>query len=331
MLRKTNQKTCPELAEGFVIGVDGGGTKTVVALADLSGKILKTVKAGPSSPRNIGVGAAADNIAGAIREILNKKEIASTCIGLASVAEQPHFKREIIKELKKHREISKIFKGKVFVESDQLVAFKSGTDKKDGIILIAGTGCVSRGWKGGKEAKASGWGWLEDKGSAFWAGQLTFQKIMADLDGRGRKTLMTKKAFEEFKIKKVEDLISIVYSENQTRVVPKFAIICDMAARRGDKVAKEIMADSGIELAITANAVIKKLNFQKALPRRVRLGRKKFPLVLAGAMFKSNILLNTVKKEIRKIAPKTEFIRPKADPVVGAVKLALETMGKNHI
>ena len=67
-------------------------------------------------------------------------------------------------------------------------------------------------------------------------------------------------------------------------------------------------------LTLAVKTVIKKLNFQK----------EKFPLILVGSMFKSKIVLDTVKKEVRKIAPKTEFIRPKKEPAIGAIKLAIE-------
>ena len=46
----------------FVIGVDGGGTKTAVALADMEGKIISRARAGGARPRDIGIPAAAKNI-----------------------------------------------------------------------------------------------------------------------------------------------------------------------------------------------------------------------------------------------------------------------------
>jgi len=57
---------------------------------------------------------------------------------------------------------------------------------------------------------------------------------------------------------------------------------------------------------------------------------KKFPLVLIGSMFKSKLILDTMKKEIKKIAPRTKFIHPKKEPVVGAIKLAIEALGDGN-
>ena len=75
----------------FVIGVDGGGTKTTAAIAGSRGKILAFGKSGPSGPRNVGIKTAAGNIAKAIEKVLKKcgknKKVLSTYIGLAGVEE----------------------------------------------------------------------------------------------------------------------------------------------------------------------------------------------------------------------------------------------------
>ena len=82
-----------------VIGVEGGGTKTIAALATLEGKILKLAKTGPSSPRNIGIKKATDNIALVIKKVLKRdKKIISTFIGLPAVAEEFKVKKKEIKK-----------------------------------------------------------------------------------------------------------------------------------------------------------------------------------------------------------------------------------------
>lgn len=316
----------------YVIGVDGGGTKTVVALANLERRILKMGKSGPASPRNVGIKKAIENIIAAVNSLLpkNKKiKIASIFIGLPAVEEEFKSKiKEIKKAILRDNKISKRLIGQLTIDSDQLVAYRSGTDQKEGIVLIAGTGCVVHGWKGKKEYKVSGWGWLADEGSAFWIGQKVFQAILKDLDGRGTKTLLTDLVFRRFKIKphskfglrarkgKVNLLNQKIYSQNFIEALSSLSLICDLAARKGDKVAKNILIEAGKELSLSVRAVIKELNFFK----------KKFPLVLVGSVLKSKIILDKAKKEIKKIAPKIQFIIPKEKPVVGAVKLAIEAL-----
>lgn len=313
-----SKKTNPKLIEGYVIGVDGGGTKTIAALSDLNGKILYTGKANPSSPRNVGIKIAVKNITQAIKKTLKKKKqfkILVTFIGLPAVAEEYKTKKnKIKKELLKQKEISIIFKGKVVIGSDQIIAFRSGTDEKEGVLIIAGTGCVARGWSKNKDIHTSGWGWLADAGSAFWAGQQAYRAIMKELDGRGPKTLITESAFKKLGIKKDINTFNALIYKNPTKLIPLLSIACDLAAVKGDKAAEAILKEAGKNLALAAATVIKKL----------KLKNKKFPLVLVGGMFNSKIVFNTVIKEVKKIAPKAEFIRPKTEPVKGAVKLAIE-------
>ena len=311
-MRKENQK--------YLIGVDGGGTKTIAALADLKGKILRLVKTGPSSFIKVGLEETIFNITKGIEKLLNnnkKKQILSTFIGLAAIEEQKEMGKVIIENLRKQSAISRIFKGEVVIGSDQIIGFRSGTDQKDGLVLIAGTGSASHGWHGKKEATAGGGGWLNDEGSAFWVGQRAYQLVLKYLDGRGEKTLMKNLFFKKFKAKKIGDLKKKIYLEsNLIRNVSSLSLIVDKATQEKDRAAINLLVEAGQELSLAGKTVIKKLNLQK----------KKFPIVLIGSMFKSKIVLETVKKEIKKFAPKTEFIGPQKEPVIGAVKLALEQL-----
>lgn len=320
----------------YVIGVDGGGTKTVAAISNLKGKILKMARSGSSNPRNVGIKMAVENIREAVRKTLpkNKKiKILSIFIGLPAVEEEFRLEiKEIQKELLKQRIISRVLRGKVVIGSDQLIAFRTGTEKKEGIVLIAGTGCVAHGWKGEKEYKASGWGWLADEGSAFWIGQKVFQAVLKSLDGRGPKTLLKDFLFLEFKTKQgnLNLLNQKIYSSNFTplerrsfltgfiEAVSSLSLVCDRAAKKGDRLAKQILIEAGKELAPSVKTVVKKLNFSN----------EKFPLVLVGSLLKSKIILDTLKKEIKTFASRAELIIPEKEPVAGAVRLAIEELTK---
>jgi len=302
----------------YVVGVDGGGTKTVAALADLRGKILRKSRTGSANPRNVGLSVAVANVARAIKEILPKnKKILVTFLGLPTLEEEFKDKKAKIKrELLKYSEISSIFKGKVIIDSDQISGFRAGIEEKDGIFLNAGSGSVAHGWRGRKEAKVCGWGYLSEMGSAFWVGQEGLRAVWQNLDGRGPKTLITNLIFRNLKVKNKEDLIKKIYSKNPIEAVAPISILVNEAGKKNDKIAKDILIKAGQELALTAKTAIKKLSFQKT----------EFPVVLTGSMFNSKIISETVKKEIKKFAPQAKFILPKAEPVVGAVKMAMRNL-----
>ena len=90
-MKKNPLEICSQTKKGYVIGIDGGGTKTEVALANLQGKILVQVKSGPSNLRNLGVKRSVFNISQGIRKVLNKKrinEVLSVSVALAAVEEE---------------------------------------------------------------------------------------------------------------------------------------------------------------------------------------------------------------------------------------------------
>ena len=203
----------------YIIGVDGGGTKTVAALANLKGKILAKSKTGPSHFIKAGLEETILNITEVIEKVMTlltssqKREIVSTFVGLTAIEENKEMGQKIKKLLSQQPKISGIFKGKVIVGSDQIVAFRSGTDEKEGVVLISGAGCAAHGWRGKKEAKTSGWGYFNDEGSGFWIGQEAYRAVYKDLDERGPKTLITKLVFRKLKLKNIEDLKKKVFNE----------------------------------------------------------------------------------------------------------------------
>jgi N-acetylglucosamine kinase-like BadF-type ATPase len=304
----------------FVIGVDAGATKTLAVLADEKRKILKESKGAAASLRDNGIDGACESVAAAIAKLLARKlpgDIVSTYIGFPAMAEEfKKRKKEILEQLAKNKKIKSIFKGKVNIDSDQLVAYRAGTDSKDGIVAIAGTGCVVRGWHGKKEAKVSGWGWLSNEGSAFWIGKMVFLAILKGYDGREQKTLLTDMIFKEFRLKNIDGLMTFVYKK-PTANLPLFAKICDDAADANDVVASQILHETGKEIASSVLAAAKQLDFPSGM---------KIPLVAVGGVFKSKLVYYSFEVNLKK-DERFDFAISKPDlPVAGAVKLALESI-----
>ena len=301
-----------------MIGVDGGGTKTAVALADMSGKTVARAVVGGSNPRNIGIASAAKSVAEGIYGVLKKKRninVVSTVIGLPAMEEEyKSRKAEIIAEIKKNKKIAKIFDGKVAIASDQMVAFRSGANGKDGIVAIAGTGCAVHGWNEGREIKANGWGWLADEGSAFWIGQKTFQAILKSFDDRVQDAKLEKIALKSLKLKKLDDLVDFAYADF-SKNIPLLFKVCDEAAIAGDKVARDILVSAGKEISMSVREVAAKLHFFEQVP-----------LVLVGGAYTSRWVADTAMDDIDRYYPKKFDFVVSGDPVMGAVKLAMESI-----
>jgi len=194
-----------------------------------------------------------------------------------------------------------------------LVAFRAGSYAKDGIVAICGTGSAVHGWNGKKEALANNQGWVS-KGSAIWIGNKVMEAVAEDLDGRGKKTILTDLVFKKYKFKDINKLLKFVYQDSKSDL-PKLAVLCDEAANQGDKVAQEILIQAGKEIALSVRVVAQKLRFDEQVP-----------LVLVGGVYKSRWMADTAANEIERRYPgKFDFVFA-GDPVVGAVKLAIEVV-----
>lgn len=282
------------------IGVDGGGTKTTVALADKKGNIVARLTGGPSSPRNIGIDATIENVYKLIKEVQKDNDILSSFIALPGVEEEFAEAKELIAEKLKEKGVQ----GKIVVGSDQLSAFRAGTEKEEGVLVVAGTGSVAHGWRN-KEALCGSWGYLADEGSAFWIGIEAFRLVTKELDGRGEKTKITEKIFKEWKISSAEELRKVVYSDF-IKYIPQISTFVEALS---DPLAEDILKRAGEELALSANIVTERLEFDTH-----------FPLIVSGGVFQSETVYNTFKK---KVSPLAEVSLPVADPVKGAVLLAI--------
>lgn len=298
-------------ADKFLIAIDGGGTKTTGVLINLDGKILKKIKLGASNPNKIGFEKSISLLKKLILKLSEKRKIELALLGLAGGLERDFQKRKKIeKALKKH------FQFPIIVEGDQKIGFLAGTDEKEGVLVIAGTGSISMGWRKGKEVISGGWDWLlGDQGSAFWIGKKVLEKLLSILDGREKKkTILKEIIFKKFKIKAEKDFYQKFYENNFVEKIASISKLVDVCAEKGDRVSIEILKEAAKELSKMVISVIKKLKFEK----------EKFPLVLVGSVFKSRILFSEFQKEIKKVAKNVKFIFPKKEPVFGAIKLAIE-------
>jgi N-acetylglucosamine kinase-like BadF-type ATPase len=276
----------------------------------LNGRILKEVKVGSTNPNKIGFDRAIFNLRKLISKIAKNKNIKIAFLGLAGGLERDKEKRERIK-----KELQKFFDFPIFVEGDQKIAFRAGSEEKEGIVVIAGTGAIAMGWKGKKEAISGGWDWLiGDQGSGFWIGKKVLEEIGKALDGRRKDFKLRKFIFKKLKIKKEVDLYKNFYCEDFVTKIASISKFIDEFSKKGDRFSKKILMEAAKEVSKMATSVIKKLNFEK----------EKFTVVFVGGMFKSKIFKREIEKEIKKVAKKSKFILLKKKPVIGAVKLAKE-------
>ncbi len=300
----------------FYLGVDGGGTKTHIALLSPSGKVKSEGFAGPANPLRVGVETALGNIVKAVNEAcdnggVSRLDIVAATLGLAGV------RRSDLRQRVRERFIESVGIRNTTVITDAEIALYAITGGGPGLVVIAGTGSICLGKnENGETAISGGWGPLAgDEGGGVGIAQTALHSVAKASDGRGIATTLSERASEYFRASGPENLIVAIYSPQvDNSRIAGFAQFVVEAAKEGDAVAMNIMQEAGSELGLAACAVIEKLG----------LAKTKVPIGCVGSVFKAGKLLTKPMIEtVRTIAPKAFLAEPKMPPAHAAAFMAM--------
>ena len=304
------------------LGVDGGGTKTHIALMDAKGNVKCEGFAGPANPLRVGVETAVGNIVKAVNEACDnggasRLDIVSATLGLAGV------RRADLRQRVRERFIESVGIRDATVITDAEIALYATTRGKPGLVVIAGTGsiCLGKNEKG-EIAISGGWGPLAgDEGGGVGIAQTALHSVAKASDGRGIATALSERASEYFRASGPENLIVAIYSPQvDNSRIAGFARFVVEAAQEGDAVAVSIMREAGSELGLAACAVIEKLGLTKA----------KVPIGCVGSVFKAGRLLTRpMLQTVRTVAPRAFLTEPEMPPAHAAALMALLNSGQS--
>ena len=175
----------------YVLGIDGGGTKTQAAIVDETGHVRGVGLGGPSNYDDIGANRARANIAQAVTAACapagcEPAPFAAAFLGLAGIVSPAD--RAVVQGIAADLRLAPL--DRVGVDHDCRIALAGGLSGRPGIVLIAGTGssCYGRNAAGG-DWRAGGWGsQIGDEGSGYWLGLHALQSAVRAYDGRGPAT-----------------------------------------------------------------------------------------------------------------------------------------------
>ena len=300
----------------YIIGIDGGGTRTVGILTTETGEHLAQVESGPSNYHVVGEVATQTVLANVIGELREKAGIPSTasirfCLGMAGLgrAEDRKIIGRICDELG-------IRENRILTH-DAHIALVGGTEKQYGVIVISGTGAIVYGINtDGKDARASGWGYLlGDEGSGYDIAIKGLRAVVRAADGRGRSTALTYRMLNELELRAPDELIRWAHAVSQGTLAQLSGVVFD-AARAADTVAEQIVEDATDELVCAASSVIKALAFDGT-----------FNIVLSGGnLIHQPMFADKLRQQFARIAPNASVHLPIHDPAYGAVLLAQNSL-----
>ena len=296
----------------YIIGIDGGGTETVGILTTATGRCLAQVQSGPSNYHVVGEAKTQTVLKSVVKALCEKAGISPTsaihcCLGMAGLGRAED--RKIIGRICDELGISE----NRILTHDAHIALVGGTAKQQGVIVISGTGAIVYGINAdGKEARASGWGYLlGDEGSGYDIAIKGLRAIARAADGRGSPTELTNRMLNALELNAPDDLIRWVHAASRDAIAQLSKIVFDVARTR-DGIAEQILDEAAAELVCATSSVIEQLEFDEM-----------FDIVLSGGnLIHQPMFADKLRQAFARIAPSASVHLPKHAPAYGAVLLA---------
>ncbi|MEM9997131.1 MAG: BadF/BadG/BcrA/BcrD ATPase family protein [Bacteroidota bacterium] len=296
----------------YLVGIDGGGTRTTVVLAAPDGTELHRLvgPAGLVDPRD--PKASADLVATLVREAAQEADVLSPahvlCAGLAGV------EHEADRTVVRHTLDAAGLAEQVVVVSDGHIAVEGALGDGPGVLLMAGTGSIGYARDAaGEVVRCGGWGLiLGDEGSAYHVGRAALTAALRGFDGRDEPTALLDALLDHTGSDTPRGLPS------WARRVPKAEVaaltrIVDEAARAGDTVADRLFDEAAVALA----------ELLPPLAQHVEPHAGPIPLVFFGGMFRIDGFEARVRATVDAVLPARFVVRPaRWDAVTGALRVA---------
>ena len=286
----------------YVIGVDGGGTKTETVAYDLEGNKLTSVLTGFGNLVN-GKEEALKNILDGLKQIFDKhgkENVEGIYLGLAG--SEVGFNADIVYETIKNE-----FRLEAIIMNDSELALKALLKGEDGILTIAGTGSIAFGINGNVQWKSGGWGHLlGDEGSAYKIAIEGLKHMIYENDNNIKLGVLSTELLAKLEIGSVDDIIGFVYSSTKDEIA-QLAQVVSKLAEEGDEKSLLIMKTEGTLLAETTRQVFSKLGFESC-----SVG------LVGGVVKKSKVFREAYESCLREKANIVSFIDDDTSPAMGA-------------
>jgi N-acetylglucosamine kinase-like BadF-type ATPase len=299
----------------ILAGIDGGGTRTRLALSFEDGNLMGYAEAGSCSFIDLGRDAAREELArvwasgwGAAGAVPSRSD--ALFMGLGSVLSEADARTNC--DLAVELGLSEA--RNVRADNDAWNAHAGALMGGPGLLVISGTGSVCLGRsESGAVWRAGGWGHLlNDIGSAYALGHEALIAATRDADGRGNATTLTALVRETLGLTNMKEIFRRVHYEGVPRAA--IAALAPNVVRHacgGDKTAEAILNRNAEGLAEMAATAARKLNL--TAPKVALRGG----LITNAEMFR-RLFLDKLAFQL----PGFTLVDDGLDPVFGAVLLA---------
>jgi N-acetylglucosamine kinase-like BadF-type ATPase len=305
------------MSRAAVLAVDGGNSKTDLALVGPDGSLLALVRGPLSSPQHLGVGGCLDVLDRLLTEAIGEHDgqVADVATMLLAGVDFPA-EEQAVREAVEARGWAK----RVNVDNDTFAVLRAGTERGWGVAITCGAGinCVGVS-PDGRHARFPALGEITgDWGGGYDLGLAAVFAAARSEDGRGPRTSLEHAVPAHFGLEAPSQLAEAIHFGQiaQRRVIELAPVVLAEAA--DDAVAAGIVQRLAAEVVALARVALKRLG----------LTNDAAEVLLGGGVLQDadGDLLAAIDRGLRESAPNVT-VRPTASAaIVGAALLGLDEL-----
>jgi N-acetylglucosamine kinase-like BadF-type ATPase len=303
------------------LGVDGGGSKTALALIDDGGYVIARATAPTSYYFNDGFAIVEKSLAQGVTDICTQAGIATTDIDAAFFGLPGYGEASGDIEQLNKVPAGVLGHNRYSCDNDMVCGWAGSLAGEDGINVISGTGSMTYGERNGVGHRVGGWGELfGDEGSAYWIATQGLNAFSRMSDGR-----LPRGPLHQFMKQRLEvvgdlDVVSLVidtWKGNRSKIAALATTVAE-AARADDEASKAILFKAAEELVALIETTRTLVGFTDS---------EVVPVSYSGGMFSDDGFRTLFVTVLQGAPAKYDLQRPRLDPAVGAALYAAKHSG----
>lgn len=238
-------------AHGYIIGADGGGSKTAMLLARTDGSEVARLTAGASNPTDLGIENSASFLTETVARLCAENGVAPEQVRAVflGVAGGSHEGFCALTNEKLHRLFPN---AKTAVSHDAVNIVYAAFPEEDGAAVICGTGCSCYVRKGDVLHRIGGYSIFDVAGNGYEIGKRAVSHALACVDGRAEPDALYA-LVRDYTGEDLLDALPRLLRSSKTEIA-RYAPLVFEAERRGSAAAGIILRENIARIAEYINA-----------------------------------------------------------------------------
>jgi N-acetylglucosamine kinase-like BadF-type ATPase len=306
----------------IVLAVDGGNSKTDLALVGADGTLLALVRGPQSSPHHLGLDGCLGVLSSLLDEAVSEAGLRATNGAIADVAELTlagvdfPVEEQQLEDAVRARPWAK----RITVRNDTFAVLRAGTERGWGVAVVCGAGinCVGVA-PDGRHARFPSLGAITgDWGGGYDVGLEAVWAAARSEDGRGPKTSLEREVPTHFGLETPIELAEAIHAGRigQRRVIELAPMV--LAEAESDAVARQIVDRLVAEVAAMARVALTRLG----------LDQDAVEVLLGGGLLQTanDGLLSEIGRALAETGPSITVRSTRSPAIVGAALLGLDAL-----